>query len=259
MKCKKRLVIPNRSELSAYTELAKQYDLGFEYNDFFAPKLLDDANQLDEVTRMYLQAQEMPQYCTLHGAFLDVTVFSDDSLIAKASDYRVEQSLKLAELLGAKGVVFHTNYIANFRLESYRKSFVEKNAVYWKEKLSRHKDLQIYIENMFDDTPELLAQLAEALKDEDNFGICFDYAHAHVFGNPEEIETWVQALAPYVKHLHINDNDWKQDLHLAVGDGKIDWKKFKSYYESYFPEATVLIEVSGMEKIQKSLEYLDSL
>lgn len=259
MKCKKRLVIPNRSELSAYTELAKQYDLGFEYNDFFVPKLLDDANQLDEVTGMYLQAQEMPQYCTLHGAFLDVTVFSDDSLIAKASDYRVEQSLKLAELLGAKGVVFHTNYIANFRLESYRKSFVEKNATYWKEKLSRHKDLQIYIENMFDDTPELLVQLAEAMKDVDNFGICFDYAHAHVFGNPQEIETWVQALAPYVKHLHINDNDWKQDLHLAVGDGNIDWKRFKTYYETYFPEATVLIEVSGMEKIRKSLDYLDRL
>jgi len=36
--------------------------------------------------------------------------------------------------------------------------------------------------------------------------------------------------------------------------GKIDWKMFKNYYENYFPEATVLIEVNGMEKIRKSLD-----
>ena len=48
----------------------------------------------------------MPGYCTLHGAFLDVTVFSDDSLIARASDYRVEQSLTIAKRLGVEGLYF---------------------------------------------------------------------------------------------------------------------------------------------------------
>ena len=66
-------------------------------------------------------------------------------------------------------------------------------------------------------------------------------------------------LAPYVKHIHINDNDFRQDLHLAVGDGDIDWARFKIYYETYFPEATVLIEVTGMDKITRSLEYLAGL
>lgn len=136
---------------------------------------------------------------------------------------------------------------------------MKKNAVYWSEKLLKYPDIQIYMENMFDDTPELLAGLAEELKGYKNFGACFDYAHAHVFGNPDEIGLWVQTLAPYVKHLHINDNDFGQDLHLSVGDGKIDWKMFKNYYENYFPEATVLIEVNGMEKIRKSLDFLESL
>lgn len=259
MKCKKLLVVPDQRELSLYTDLAEQYELGFEYNDFFAPKLLDDANQLEEVRNRYLQTKAMPGYCTLHGAFLDVTVFSDDALIAKASDYRVEQSLTLAEQLGASGVVFHTNYISNFRTDSYRREFVKRNAEYWSRKLEQHNGLQIYIENMFDDTPELLAQLADAMEDKDNFGVCFDYAHAHVFGDPNEIETWVRMLAPYVKHIHINDNDFRQDLHLAVGDGDIDWARFKIYYETYFPEATVLIEVTGMDKITRSLEYLAGL
>lgn len=59
-----------------------------------------------------------------------------------------------------------------------------------------------------------------------------------------------------MRHLHINDNDFKQDLHLAVGDGKTDWKRFRQHYETYFSKASVLIEVKGLEKIEKSLDYL---
>ena len=121
------------------------------------------------------------------------------------------------------------------------------------------KDINIYIENMFDDTPELISRLGEGMMGIANFGLCFDYAHAQVFGNPEEIGTWVKMLSPYVKHIHINDNDLKKDLHLAVGDGCIDWQEFKHYYEEYFYDATVLIEVNGIEKIKKSLEFLDKL
>ena len=150
MRCKKILIIPDRAELSSYTKLADRQDLGFEYNDFFIPKLLDDTEQLDTVIAEYEQMSGMPGYCTLHGAFLDVTVFSDDSLVARASDYRVEQSLTIAKRLGAKGVVFHTNYIANFKTDSYRDSFVKKNAVYWSGKLLKYPDIQIYMENMFD-------------------------------------------------------------------------------------------------------------
>ena len=83
MRCKKILIIPDRAELSSYTKLADRLNLGFEYNDFFIPKLLDDTEQLDAVIAEYEQMSGMPGYCTLHGAFLDVTVFSDDSLIAR--------------------------------------------------------------------------------------------------------------------------------------------------------------------------------
>ena len=259
MKCKKIMVIPKRDALPSYIKLANQFDLGFEYNDFFNPIILDDEKQLEVVIAGYQQQDKLPEYCTMHGAFLDITVFSDDPLIAKASDYRVEQSLILAERLGARGVVFHTNYIPNFKTDFYRDGFVEKNAAYWSDKLTKHRNLQIYIENMFDDTPELLARLAEALKEYDNFGVCFDYAHAHVFGNPDEIEQWVKLLAPYVKHIHINDNDFAHDQHFAVGDGNIDWQRFKVFYQTYFSEATVLIEVNGMDKIERSLEYMEHL
>ena len=54
----------------------------------------------------------------------------------------------------------------------------------------------------------------------------------------------------------INDNDLKNDLHAAVGDGNIDWKAFETEFQKYKIDASVLVEVSGLEKQKKSLEYL---
>lgn len=260
MNIEKLLIIPQAGNLNEYLQLSKEYSCGFEYNDFFLPKVLDDSEKINSIMDTYDSCEELPSYCTMHGAFLDVTIFSDDPRIVEVSDYRVEQSLQIACKLDAKGIVFHTNYLPNFLLESYRKNWVLRNETYWRQKLHKYKDINIYIENMFDVDCELLVSLAEKLRDEDNFGICFDYAHAHVFGNKgRDIEEWAKKLGPYIKHVHINDNCFEQDSHLALGEGSIDWKRFKALYEQCFSEASVLIEVSGIERARTSLEYLKLL
>lgn len=259
MKIDKLMIIPQKDNLAEYVELSREYGCGFEYNDFFLPSLLDDEEELDRRIELYNRPENKPLFSTVHGAFFDVTIFSDDPKIKEVADLRVRQSLDVAKKLGATAVIFHTNYISNFLLESYRDNWVNKNAVYWSEKLKEYPMLNIYMENMFDVDCELLAQLGERMKEYSNFGICLDYAHAHVFGEERDIDNWVRTLAPYVKHLHINDNDFARDLHLATGDGKIDWWKFKQYYEKYFTEASVLIEVTGLTKTRQSLEYLSKI
>ena len=104
-----------------------------------------------------------------------------------------------------------------------------------------------------------MEKLAKRLSAYENFGVCFDYAHVHAFGDETQIESWVKALSPYVKHIHINDNDFTADLHLALGEGKIDWKRFKEYYETYFPQASVLVEMKNLTDAEKSLEFIRKL
>jgi sugar phosphate isomerase/epimerase len=259
MKIEHLLIIPDYENIEASLRLAKQYGCGFEYNDFFNPDLLDQEKQLRDVMHCYQTLPERPAYCTSHGAFLDITVFSDDARIRQVSDERVEQSLQIAAELGVEGVIFHTNYMPNLRLDSYRDSWVESNRSYWLEKAVRYPKLNIYMENMFDMDWTLLARLGEAMQETANFGICLDYAHAYAFGREEEIGDWVRELAPYIRHIHINDNDLRSDLHLPLGEGKIDWRRFRQYYEEYFPDSSVLIEVKGIENIERSLEYLRQL
>lgn len=248
------LIIPRLNELDKSLDLAEKYGLGFEYNDFFVPDIMDDKKLADELINRY-KAHELPDCCTMHGAFFDVLIFSEDKRIRQVSEDRIRTSLDFARSLGVRGVVFHTNHTPALTADFYINGWLNKNEAFWRRILPEYPDINVYMENMFDSSPIMLAALAERLADVPNFGVCLDYAHAVIYGS--DINSWVTELSPYIRHLHINDNDLKNDLHLAVGDGQIDWQAFKQSYDSCLCRAdTALIETSSLENQQRSAEYL---
>lgn len=184
-------------------------------------------------------------------------MFSSDRRIRETAELRIRQSLDIARKIGSKGVVFHTNQSPQLTSEAYINGWHDKNLEFWSRILPEYNDINIYMENMFDSSPDMLAGLAKELVSFSNFGVFLDYAHAEIFGGGAD--NWVEMLAPYVKHLHINDNDLKNDLHLAVGNGQIDWNRFAEYYNKYFIECSALIEVNGAEKQERSAEFLQKL
>lgn len=252
----KFLIVSRLDRLEEYKRIAQEYQVAFEINDFFEPEILDSEGKIQQLIQAYRQAG-IPEGSTMHGAFLDVTVFSRDELIRQISEKRMEQSMEIARQLGVRGVVFHTNYNPLISDAGYEAIVVTKTAAMLEKLLYSYPDLQIYLENMFDATPEILKQISMELKDYQNYGVCLDYAHACIYG--DALEEWVGQLAPVVRHLHINDNDLKRDLHLAVGDGKIDWEKFNIYYRRYFGDCSVLLETTLPENQRKSLEYIRQL
>lgn len=245
--------IPEYQYAEEWAEISAKYNLAFEYNEFFNPLLLEDKNKLEEILHIYESLGRDTSKDTLHGAFLDITVSSSDPLIKKISDYRVRQSFDIASRLNVRGVVFHTNYLTDFKSKPYRDRWVHENTLYWQEICSEYGNLCVFIENMFDDTPELLCRLAENLTDSKNFGVCLDLAHAHL--SKVSLSGWIDSLKKYIKHIHINDNYGEEDQHLAVGKGNIDWSILNN------PDLTrnnpsILLEVSGKDKVLDSYQYL---
>lgn len=249
----KYLIIPEREKMTESLKLAEEYNLGFEINDFFAPALLHDKESREQLINEYAK-YNLPGCLTMHGSFHDVLIFSEDKDIRNISEKRVEDSICTAKRLGALAVVFHSNLNPALTLESYRTNWVDCNARFFGEMCRKYPDINIYLENMFDDSPYELAKVCERLRDVSNFGITFDYAHASIYGT--DITEWVKVLQPYIKHVHINDNDGKNDLHLAVGDGTLDWDYFDRLQKTYLQEVTVLIENSNLKQQRKSLEFL---
>ena len=251
------LIVPDPKKINESLALAEEYGFGFEFDDFFHPNILDDPYRCKELIKFY-RSYDLPKVTTLHGDFFDVIIFSEDRRIRKISELRVRQSMDIAAEMGVRGVVFHTNHIPNFSVDYYISNWVEMNCRFWTKMLSEYPDLEIYIENMFDINTNAIAALAERMQHHRRFGICLDYAHACAFGN-NKIDKWCKTLSPYVKHMHINDNDLVNDLHLAIGDGKINWREFALHLKNGLSPQTILIEISSVERQRRSAEYLRDL
>lgn len=257
----KLYLIPDKTNMEQTRRLADAYDCAFEYNDFYAAEILDDPEKQADIIAYYSGYQnDFGQNTidfsqdTLHGAFLDVTIHSSDPLIRDASMLRVNQSMKIAKRMGVRGVVFHTGRLARFREAVYLENWKETNVDFFTGLAHRYPEQQIFMENMFDESPDILADFAERMREVQNFGICLDYAHAIISGCPGK--EWIEALAPYIRHMHINDNDLRNDLHQAVGSGSIDWQEYDTLVRKYGIDSPVLVEVSGHEAQKKSLEYM---
>lgn len=251
-------IIPDSSNISRSLKLAEQYGTVFEYNDFMLPTCLDDK---DACRRKLIFYKSLGRDCskdTLHGAFIDISVHSEDSLIRRASRIRVRQSMEIAQELGVRGVVFHTGLLASFNDKKYRDGWLESNVEFWTDILEEYPNQCVYMENMFDWNSTELVRLTKAMKANGRFGICLDYAHAAVFGQEDSPEVWFESTAPYIRHMHINDNDRKKDMHLPLGEGIINWKYFYELMTEYQVSASVLLEMTGWEKQQRSLEYLET-
>lgn len=257
-------LVPDRKDMERMCALAAEYGCAFEYNDFYIAKVMDDTGEQEQIIADYRKYKEecsenplsenVFSMDTMHGAFLDVTIHSDDPLIADASMLRVRQSMLIAKNMGLKGVVFHTGRLAGFRAADYLRNWRDRNAAFFTEIALQYPEQQIYMENMFDEAPDILAGLAEKMQDVKNFGVCLDYAHAML--SKCSGREWIETLAPYIRHIHINDNDKQNDLHLAVGAGQVDWQEFDHLIRQYRVEASVLVEVRGFEAQKESLQYM---
>ena len=247
-------LIPDPGRLDESLALAAEVGARFEYNDFYEPSLLDDEAALAARIDLYLAAGRDRSSDTLHGAFYDVTVHSDDPLIRTASEHRVLQSMEVARALGVRGVVFHTGTIPNFENEYYERVWLERNAAFWRDVAARFPGIEILMENMFDMRPDFLESLAKELEDLPGFGVCLDCAHAAIFGRGTRV--WAKRLEPYIRHLHINDHDGKSDLHLAVGAGVTDWAVYDSVIRALPQSPSVLIETKDPGRLRDSLAFM---
>ena len=148
-------------------------------------------------------------------------------------NFRVmERVFEIASLLDITHVVVHGGDIiaengAKFAGVPYRKAFVNTvRNLKLLAALARDYSVTLYLENLCDDRVgslpvELLALLHAANTD---IYVTLDTGHAFIiaerYGIP--LSDFFDVLHPFIKHVHLHDNDGISDLHLPPGEGKID-------------------------------------
>jgi sugar phosphate isomerase/epimerase len=190
---------------------------------YFSSAMLDTLSTGD-----ILAAQSMLAYkpsLSVHAPFMDLSPGAVDSEVRNVTLKRFSQVLDVADILQPKAVVFHSGY-EKWKYALNVDLWLDKSLMTWESlnKTAAEKGINIVIENIFEDEPESLKMLMEGMNS-DNFGICFDTGHFNLFSKVP-LEDWMASLKPYIKELHLHDNDKTSDQHLPVGDGTFDFRRF---------------------------------
>jgi len=249
--------IPDFAHLEQSITIAQTYEAGWEYNDFVFPQMYDDAEGIQRRIEVYKELNRDRTKDTMHGAFLGLDLAAIDPVIRARSRELYRQSMSIANHLGIKGVVFHTGLIGSLKLDYYLNNWLEETVAFWTDICAIYPELMVYMENSFEQDPDIFIRLMDRMKNVPNFKLCLDYGHAILTTTP--IEEWVKRLSPFIGHMHLNDNDLIDDLHLVPGQGKIDFIKWKRLMEENNIDTSVLLEINGCDRATQALEYMRTL
>lgn len=194
----------------------------------------------------------------LHLPFRDLAPGSVDRLIREASRQRLEAALELAQVYAPAHLVGHPIYNDD-AWDQQPQRWASCSAEVWAKLLDAwpgHPPL--FLENIFEREPGPLALLMKELAGRD-VGICFDVGHWHSFSRGKargNLEEWVTTLAPWIRHLHLHDNDGTGDEHKGLGRGEIDFAQFFALLKAHGATPSATFEPHCEEAFAQSLAYV---
>ena len=227
----------------------EKYGVGVESIDFSISDNLDQLSRSIEYCREKLKYMGTDQLI-LHGPFLDVNPCADDSLVREATMTRFSQCYEAGLELGAKKIVFHSGMNP---YAYYKEGWADHVSVFWQEFMEDRREIEIVLENVFDNDWELLLDVYQRVN-QPNFKLCLDIGHAHCYSTVDA-RKWAENLAPYVSHAHVHDNCGDRDSHIGLGKGNLPWKEVLKL----LPQdqgRTWTIECMKKEDVQACLESL---
>ena len=228
-------------------EMAYKNGVGLEIAEFCTAANMDDNfAEYDVIVRNKL---EKSSRYVFHGPFNELNPSAIDPLSRKLCAFRFKQAYDTMKHYGMNKMVLHSGYIPNVY---YKQWYRDRAIEFFKEYMSDKDDnFVLAIENVLEDEPYTLREVVDGIDDK-RVGICFDIGHANIVSSVP-IEEWTKLFQDKLYHVHIHDNMGEFDLHLPLGDGKINWQGIIDSIESSGVKPTYTIENIHCEKSFESL------
>lgn len=197
---------------------------------------------------------------SIHAPFADLNIASLNENIRQESIRQVKESIRVADFLDARVVTFHSGRYSPYSLW-FKEEALKVNRKSMGEIVDYAKRLEVPLG--LENTPEFFGAINCGIQEMESIldsfgdmqlGMTLDVGHAHTCGDPG---MFAEKLGPYLVNMHLHDNAGGNDDHLAVGDGKIDFKSFFRKLKGY--KGDFIIEVHSQEDVWRSMERLGKL
>ena len=230
--------------------LAEKYDLGIELAEYGTAWNLDEKfSETDaEIRNKLIGTPKM----VFHGPYSELFPCAIDPLIREVCRKRFLQSVQIAKNYGCQKIVLHGGFNPYVY---YPVWYSEQSPVFWKALLRElPEDIQICVENVFEQDPLLLSDIVRAVDDR-RFRMCLDIGHAHAYSHIS-VSEWIEKCKDVIEHFHIHNNDGTADTHRSLFNGTIPMKEVLSQISEQCPQATLTLEMTdAMSSIQYLIEH----
>lgn len=246
---------PYRQLVDQYLGLFLQYEINPEIG--FDANVLDRFNEeaMGEVANLII---ESGRKVTFHGPFMDLAPGGMDKRIREVTAWRLQQTMELVPLFHAHSVVFHTGYDER-RYHAHRQEWLTGSLATWEPVIRQAEEMgvAVHLENVYEEDPEMILTLIEAISSE-HVGFCLDVGHMNAFSDAP-VSEWLDALGPYLKEIHLHDNDGQSDVHGPIGSGTAPFVELFQYLHDEGIRPTVTLEPHEETSLWRSLETLVKL
>ncbi len=246
-------------------ELESIAELGFDYLELTmdppqAHHSLVREQQLQIIKS--LERHQLDIVCHL-PSFLSIADLTNS--IRNASVKETIDSLIAASDVGAMKVVLHPWYITG--LGALVPDKARKYGLDGLEAIVEKADrlgLTLCLENMFPKAGSLTDpdDFVEVLEKFPSLKLTLDVGHAHI-GRRRGHRTleFIERFGPRISHIHASDNFGKEDSHLPIGAGNIDFRKIFKALKRIGYDQTITLEVFSRDRgyLKESRDKLSAL
>ena len=177
--------------------------------------------------------------------------------IQKAIDAEFVRVFDAASQLGAKMVTLHTEFMPSGIQD--RQVHVAKtiDTVKRLHGEAAQRGLELLVENAW--ASSFSIKEFGLLFSEVDAGMTLDVGHASV-ADGEGVESYVKQFRKRIRHVHLHDNNRREDQHLPLGAGKINIEKCVKELKSFY-DGTITLEVHSEDRdyLQMSRDKLEIL
>jgi sugar phosphate isomerase/epimerase len=125
-------------------------------------------------------------------------------------------------------------------------------------KIARDYGLKIAIENVPEPYPFIMKSIEhfQRFYEEisEDIGLAFDIGHANI---NRQTELFLRMFSDKIVHIHAHDNNGREDQHLGIGCGTINWEKIAKLLKEISYTKTVVVE--SIEHVNESVQKLKML
>lgn len=180
---------------------------------------------------------------SVHAPLSDINIASINQKMGNESIRQINETIKIASKLNISLITMHPGHLSPLGvLVPEEVKEINKRSVKQISKTAEEYGVTIALENMPNQRITTCHSLKELLEIADsNVGICFDIGHANTNNNIGEFLDYGKFV-----NVHIHDNFGKNDPHLVIGEGNIDFRNvLKKLNEKY--GGVVVIESRGLK------------